>query len=190
MKQITARVITEVFAPTVLISLFLLGSAIAREGWRGLLFGFIAAVFVALGPFLGIVIATRQGKLSDHHVGNRKQRLPVLIAGLGSAAVGFLVLSWLSAPRVAVVGLLAAALGMIVVGVVNAFWKLSVHTAVAAFVAIAVIGSFGWAWAPLLVLPLAIGWSRVELKDHSLGQVVAGVPAGALVALPYLVAGV
>ncbi|MDR6268199.1 phosphatase PAP2 family protein [Arthrobacter russicus] len=177
MKPSLARIVTEAFAPTVLVSVFLLGSGAARDGWRGLLFGFIAAIFVALGPFLGILIAARSGKLTDHHVGDRKQRLPVLIGSLGSAAIGF-------------VGLLSTALGMIVVGAVNAFWKLSVHNAVAAFVAVATVGSFGWAWAPLLLLPLVIGWSRVVLKDHTVAQVIAGVPAGALVAVPYILAGV
>jgi len=189
-KPSLARIVTEAFAPTVLVSVFLLGSGAARDGWRGLLFGFIAAIFVALGPFLGILIAARSGKLADHHVGDRKQRLPVLIGSLGSAAIGFVVLLLLQAPRTAVVGLLSTALGMIVVGAVNAFWKLSVHNAVAAFVAVATVGSFGWAWAPLLLLPLVIGWSRVVLKDHTVAQVIAGVPAGALVAVPYILAGV
>jgi len=39
-------------------------------------------------------------------------------------------------------------------------------------------------------LPLVIGWSRVVLKDHTVAQVIAGVPAGALVAVPYILAGV
>lgn len=187
-----ARIVTESFAPTVLVSVFLLGSGAAQDGWRGLLFGFIAAVFVALGPFLGIVIAAKRGKLSDHHVGDRRQRMPVLIAGLCGAAVGLLVLLALHAPKAAIVGLLATALGMVVVGAVNAFWKLSVHNSVATFVTVtvAVIGTFGWAWLPLLVLPLVIGWSRVALKDHTVGQVIAGAPAGAIVAVPYILAGV
>lgn len=181
-----ARIVTESFAPTVLVSVFLLGSGAAQDGWRGLLFGFIAAVFVALG----IVIAAKRGKLSDHHVGDRRQRMPVLIVGLCCAAVGLLLLLALHAPKAAIVGLLATALGMVVVGAVNAFWKLSVHNSVATFVAVAVIGTFGWAWLPLLVLPLVIGWSRVALKDHTVGQVIAGAPAGAIVAVPYILAGV
>ncbi len=107
-----------------------------------------------------------------------------------SAIIGFALLLILHAPKVIIVGLAGTLLGMIVVGAVNSFWKLSVHNAVATFVAVAVVGSFGWMWWPLLLLPIAVGWSRVVLKDHTIGQVIAGVPAGAVVAIPYLLVGV
>lgn len=176
-----ARILTEVFSPTVLVTAFLLISCAVADGWRGLRFGLLAAVFTAIGPFLGIVIASRRGRLSDHHVGDRKQRLPVLIASLGSAAIGWAVLLLLNAPWSAVLGLLGVALGMIVVGAVNAFWKLSVHTAVVVFTTMALVTALGPWSAPLLLIPVAVGWSRVRLGDHTVAQVLAGVPAGLLV---------
>lgn len=190
MNRIIARVITEIFAPTVLVTVFLIGTGAAKDGWNGAGFGLLAAVFAVLIPFAGIVFATRKGKVSDHHVRDRRQRLPIILAAMASAIVGFALLLILHAPKVIIVGLAGTLLGMIVVGAVNSFWKLSVHNAVATFVAVAVVGSFGWMWWPLLVLPIAVGWSRVVLKDHTIGQVIAGVPAGAVVAIPYLLVGV
>ncbi|MFJ3956470.1 phosphatidic acid phosphatase [Arthrobacter sp. NPDC090010] len=183
-----ARIITEVLSPTVLVTAFLLVSCALTDGWRGFWFGLLAAVFTALGPFVGIVIASRRGRLSDHHVGNRRQRLPVLLASLVSAGIGFALLVGLGAPRAAVVGLLSVALGMVVVGAVNAFWKLSVHMAVVSFTTAALIAALSpWGWL-LLLVPAAVGWSRVRLGDHTVAQVLAGIPAGLLVWAAYAVA--
>jgi len=40
---------------------------------------------------------------------------------------------------------------------------------------------FGPAWLPLLLLVPAVGWSRVVLRDHTLGQVIAGSLFGGVV---------
>ncbi|AJT41169.1 hypothetical protein [Psychromicrobium lacuslunae] len=181
-----ARVITEVFAPTVLVTVFLLATGGLTAGWFGLLSGFVAAIFTALGPFAGIVVATRKGKLSDHHVGERKQRAPIIIASLVSSTVGLLVLLLMQAPRISVIGLLAVSLGMIVVGVVNVFWKLSVHTAVAAFFVLGMADVLGLWWYLSVVVVLAVAWSRVVLKDHTVAQVCAGALAGAAVGVCFV----
>ena len=180
-----ARVLTEVLSPTVLVTLFLVMTGGMQDGVRGLWFGLLAAAFTALGPFAGILVAQRLGKLTDHHVSDRKQRLPVLVVSLVSAIAGFIVLLLTDAPRPTVVGILAVALGMIVLGAVNAFWKLSVHTAVVTFVALASVISLGAGALPVLVVPAAVGWSRVKLGDHTVAQVLAGVPSGAIVSLAY-----
>lgn len=180
--QKIARLVTEVFAPAVMITVFLLVSGIAAGAWWA---GVIAALFAAVGPFAGIVIAKRLGRVTDHHVGDRRQRLPVFVASLVSIAVGLAVLVPLSAPRLVIAGLLTVTLGAVVVAVVNTFWKLSVHVAVVTVVAVALVSVSAW-WAPVLLLIPLVGWSRVELRDHTVAQVAAGVPAGLIVVLPYL----
>ncbi|MCW1249628.1 phosphatidic acid phosphatase [Acaricomes phytoseiuli] len=181
--QKAARLITEIFAPAVLITAFLLVSGIASGSWWA---GLIAAVFAALGPLAGILIAKRLGKVTDHHVGDRKQRLPVFVASLVSIAVGLAILIPLQAPRLVIAGLLTVSLGAVVVAAVNAFWKLSVHVAVVTVVTVALVG-VSWWWLPALLLIPLVGWSRVVLKDHTVAQVIAGVPAGLIVVLPYLI---
>ncbi|WP_083292260.1 hypothetical protein [Arthrobacter sp. SW1] len=183
--QKVARIITEVLSPTVLVTGFLLLTGWLAAGGRGLLFGLVAAVFTAIGPFAGILLATRRGKLSDHHVSQREQRLPVLLSSVASAALGFAVLLALGAPATATVGLVAVASGMVIVGAVNAFWKLSVHMAVAVFVSTAVASAHGPTWLPAVFAAGVIGWSRIQLGDHTPAQVVAAVPAGLAVTAGY-----
>ncbi|WP_145962100.1 hypothetical protein [Renibacterium salmoninarum] len=50
MNRIIARVITEIFAPTVLVTVFLIGTGADEEGWNGAGFGLLAAVFAVLIP--------------------------------------------------------------------------------------------------------------------------------------------
>ncbi len=180
-----ARIVTEVLSPTIVVSVFLLLTGAAAGGWRGFWYGLLAAAFTALAPFTGVLIATHRGKVTDHHIGDRRQRLPVLLAAVASAIVGLIVLLLLAAPRVAIVGLLSVVLGMIVVAAVNTFWKLSVHMSVATFAAVAAVLTLGPAFVPALAIPAAVGWSRVDLGDHTPRQVLAGIPAGLVVAFAY-----
>ncbi|MFI7578245.1 phosphatase PAP2 family protein [Micromonospora sp. NPDC049497] len=43
---------------------------------------------------------------------------------------------------------------------------------------------FGLALIPSLALVALVGWSRVRLGDHTIGQVVAGALVGVLIAMP------
>ncbi|MBG0740709.1 phosphatidic acid phosphatase [Paeniglutamicibacter antarcticus] len=183
--QRLARVLTEVFSPTVVVSAFLLTTGAVSDGWRGLWFGLLAAFFTAVGPFAGVVLATRLGKVSDHHVGNRRQRLPILLGAMVSGFCGLVLLLLLGAPRVSIVGLLSVIFGMVIVGAVNAFWKLSVHVSVVTFAAVASVLTLGSGFLPALLIPAAVGWSRVKLSDHSTAQVLVGIPAGCIVAAAY-----
>lgn len=183
-----ARAVTEIFAPAVLVTvlLLLLGWHSDWHGvhwtWRGLGYGAMAALFESILPFLFIVSRVRSGQITDHHIGDRRQRLVPLAVGLGSVAVGFVVLTVLDAPRELIAGVVAGFVGLLVATAVNHFWKMSVHAAVAAGAVVICAEVFhGW---PLLAAPLValVGWSRVRLKDHTVGQVLVGTAVGALVA--------
>jgi membrane-associated phospholipid phosphatase len=183
-----ARAVTEIFAPAVLVTvlLVLLGWHSGWHGvhwaWRGLGFGAVAALFESLLPFLFILSRVRSGRITDHHIGDRRQRLVPLVVGLGSVVVGFLVLSLLGAPRELIAAVVAGFVGLLVAAAINHFWKMSVHAAVVAGSVVICAEVFhGW---PLLAAPLValVGWSRVRLKDHTAGQVLVGAVVGALVA--------
>jgi membrane-associated phospholipid phosphatase len=120
----------------------------------------------------------RRGHLSDHHIGERRQRAKPLLLGLLSVIVGLVVLAVAGAPR----ELVAAVVVMFVVGLlvtaVNLGWKISVHAAASAASITVLVLIFG---PPLLVaylMPAAVGWSRVQLRDHTTAQVLAGAAAG------------
>ena len=115
---------------------------------------------------LGLV---RLGKVTDHHVSDRRQRAPVLLMALASVLAGLLVLEAVGAPRSVVVMVLAIVGGIVVLAAVSPFWKISGHAAAISSSAVITVLMLGPAWLPLLVLIPAVGWSRVVLRAHTAG---------------------
>jgi membrane-associated phospholipid phosphatase len=177
-----ARWLTEVFQPPVAVTLQLLISPAVEAGFPGTIgYGALAALFVCVLPLLVLLGLVRLGKVTDHHVSNRKQRAPVLLMALGSVVAGLLVLQAVTAPRSVMVMVLAIVAGIIVLAAVSPFWKISGHAAAVSSAAVISVLMLGPAWLPLVLLIPAVGWSRVVLRAHTLAQVVAGSLFGGLV---------
>ncbi|WP_243709770.1 phosphatase PAP2 family protein [Micromonospora sp. 15K316] len=179
-----ARLVTELTAPAVLTPVLMIavGWHSAQGGAAGLGWALLAVVFVSGIPFAYIVGGVRRGRLTDHHVGQREQRRIPLLVGLCSVVVGLVLLVGLGAPRPVVALAVAGAIGLVVAVTVSHWWKMSIHSAVAAGTVVILVLTFGarlLLTAPLLAL---VGWSRVRLRDHTVPQVVVGGLVGGLVA--------
>jgi hypothetical protein len=169
-----ARVVTEALAPAVLVVVLLM----VVGGWWGVL----AALFSAVIPFAYILLGVRRGRLTDHHIALREQRHIPLAFGVASVLVGLLLLWVLRAPRDLLALVVAGAVGLGVCAAVTGWWKMSIHTAVAAGTAVIlalVLGPVWWASTAVVAL---IGWARVRLSAHTVGQVLAGAAIGAAIA--------
>ncbi|QDG68597.1 phosphatase PAP2 family protein [Pseudarthrobacter sp. NIBRBAC000502772] len=181
-RNLAARWLTEVFQPPVVVTLQLLVSPVVEAGFPGTIgYGALAALFVCVLPLVVLLGLVRLGKVTDHHVSNRKQRAPVLLMALASVTAGLVVLQAAGAPRSVMVMVLAIVGGIVVLAAVSPFWKISGHAAAVSSAAVISVLMLGPAWLPLLLLVPAVGWSRVVLRAHTLAQVVAGSLFGGLV---------
>lgn len=181
-KNRTARWLTEIFQPPVVVTLQLLISPVIEPGFPGTIgYGALAALFVCVLPLFLLLGLVKLGKVTDHHVSNRKQRAPVLLMALGSVGAGLVVLAAAGAPQSVVVMVLAIVAGIVVLAAVSPFWKMSGHAAAVSSSAVISVLILGPAWLPLLLLIPAVGWSRVILRAHTRAQVVAGSLFGGLV---------
>ena len=175
-----ARIITEVLAPTVLVGGLLLAQPLLTPGVTWLQAA-TAAVFTVGLPFALILVLKRRGSVTDHHVGVRQQRAPILVASAVSLGIGALLLMFLEAPAELFGEIGGVFIGLVLCLLANLVWKMSVHSAVAVYVALALlmpVPTIG----PVLALSVvaATGWSRVKLGDHTPIQVLAGYAAGCL----------
>ncbi|MEU3455233.1 phosphoesterase PA-phosphatase [Micromonospora sp. NPDC006766] len=181
-----ARSLTEVFAPALLAAAMpiVIGIASTSPILVGLGWALVGALFCSVVPNALIWWGVHRGRLTDHHIRVREQRRTPLIYGLLSVLVGLALMIGLDAPRpVIAMVVVMFALGLAVTAA-NLVWKLSIHAAVAAGSAAVLVIQFGpalFASAPVVAL---VGWSRVRLRDHTLGQVIAGTALGVLVAIP------
>ncbi|WP_370873003.1 phosphatase PAP2 family protein [Arthrobacter bambusae] len=177
-----ARILTEVFQPPVVVSVLLLISPAVQPGFPGTIwFGVLAAFFVCMLPLAYILLMVRLGRLSDHHVSDRRERTAVLMLALVSVVVGLVVLNLIHAPTSVSAMILALIGGIAVLAAVSLVWKISGHASAISAAAVIVALMFGPVWLPLLLLVPAVGWSRVVLRDHTRSQVIAGSLFGGVV---------
>jgi membrane-associated phospholipid phosphatase len=128
-----------------------------------------------------IVRGARRGRWDGHHVRNREGRLVPLLLCLVTTVAGLLILLFAHAPR-DVVALDAAMLATLIVCIViTQWWKISLHTAVAGGATATMVLIYGPLWLVLVALVALVAWSRVELRDHTVAQVIVGAFTGPLV---------
>ncbi len=142
----------------------------------------LVMVLVVGIPYLFLFREVRRGRVLDHHMVRRSQRMPTLaVAAVCVLAVPFLAVAMGARREVAAVPV-AMLVALLLVLAATSRWKVSVHLAVAgaALAIAALIEPRASAFLAPLVLPL--GWARVREGRHSVGQVVAGLLLGASVA--------
>jgi membrane-associated phospholipid phosphatase len=179
-----ARGVTEVLAPTVVVSALLVavGWHSAASAPEALGWALVAVVFAAVVPLVYILRGVRRQRLTDHHVGLREQRPVPLLVGVVSVLAGLVLLTLGRAPRdlIALVG--AMGVGLVASLLVTLVWKVSIHTAVVAGAVVVLVVVFGpalLAFAPALAL---VAWARVEVGDHTALQTLAGAALGGAIA--------
>lgn len=180
----TARIVTEILAPIVLIVVLTVVVAVHAAGdvWAGLRYATVVIFFAGALPYAILILGVRRGRLGDRHLTKREERPLMMLIGLVSVVTGFVVMRATAAPAELFALVVAMVAGAAVALAVSIWWKISIHTAcVSGSVAVLamLVHPAMLALAPLVFLT---GWARVILRDHSLSQVVAGGVVGALVA--------
>lgn len=119
---------------------------------------------------------------------DRTQRAPIFLVILGSLGTGALIMVLGDAPSGILIATVSLWVMTTVLLAVNAFWKISVDSAVASAVVALLGAAHSLWWLCAGVAALAVCWSRVALGYHSVAQTVAGAAAGAATAAGFLFA--
>ena len=176
-----ASVLTEVLSPAVIVVLLPLAVSwqaterdlLATGAWT-----LVVAVFYSVLPMVFLVRGARRGRWDGHWVRQRERRLIPLLMCLASTMAGLVILLLGSAPTDVVALAWAMVATLVVCIVITQYWKVSIHAAVAGGAAATMLLLHGLVMLPLLVLVLAVAWSRVRVADHTVAQVVAGSLVG------------
>ncbi|MFF3210803.1 phosphatase PAP2 family protein [Streptomyces sp. NPDC002886] len=178
----SARLITDGLDPKTWIILDTLLIGWHTAGVAGIGWGLLGCLFAAVIPLAFIKYGIRRGRWADRHVGQRQQRIVVLVFIIGSVTTGIVLMALLGSPRTMIALIAAMLVTLAGLLAVTPAWKISVHAAVSSG-SVAMLAMTYGPWL-LLAYPLVavVGWSRVELKDHTLAQVIAGTAMGAAVA--------
>jgi membrane-associated phospholipid phosphatase len=142
------------------------------NAWLVFLLSFLLMVF---GPGAVLAYGIKTGKI-DFDVTDQKVRTPYYLVIECFYVAGIFVFSSMAFPSwimfcMAIVSVILNGLLFLV----NLKWKISAHAAGAAGPATGIALVFGW-WTLLVTVPtvIAVVWSRLYLKKHTPGQLVAG----------------
>ncbi len=154
---------------------------------------FVIFVLDIVAPLLFLYINIRRKQITDLDVTVREQREPLLIeASLGYFLATVVSLA-LPIPEIYKVNAVFSLVFLIAFATVTYYWKISFH--------MGVLGWFAGIWFSILgfqpglmvavaIMVLLTGWSRIYLKRHTFGQVVAGfLVSFSLFEIVYLVFG-
>lgn len=156
----------------------------SRPVLPGLGWGVLYAAFVAVAPMIAVLLLLRSGHITELHMSATNERhIPYLVAFLAGTAA-WVLLTLFDGPELLRCLAVVSALTLGTLGIINAFWLISIHATAAAATWLIMTLVFGWV-VGLLLLPLAIliCYVRLYLKRHSVAQVLAGIALGLSVVL-------
>jgi membrane-associated phospholipid phosphatase len=179
-----ARVVTDALSPAPVVAALVLALAVhsAHSARQALLEAIIAITFGSILPFAFIAYQVRTRRLTDVHVGSRRQRPRVMAVSLLLSLIGFGLLLLTGASRSLLAAVVAGLVGIVVCLAVTIRWKISIHLAVLGGSCVIAGLALGPWWWPVALLTVPVAWSRVRLGDHTVAQVAAGAVVGALIA--------
>jgi len=187
-KKDIARLVASVVNPflvcTVLLFLVLLENT---DSLAESIQWFIFSIAISVVPvFLIILYLVKLHKVDDIFITVRNQRSKVYAVAVSLVGIDCTVMFFSDAPLMLVALFLTFFLTGLVFAIVNRWWKISIHTAAITIAVIALFVLYGQKSAVAVVLVPLVAWSRVEIKHHSIPQVIfGGVLAGLIILLVY-----
>jgi len=179
------RLLSQVFHPILMNMLMFLiaGYYGLADHAAGLKWAGVCILALVVPPTLFYSIRLRQGAYGDADISIRQQRNELYLFGFLWVMLATVALIRLGvpAPLLAVI-VISLALGVIG-GIVNLFWKISVHAAAVAALATVALLYMRNLGIALWICALAVGWARVRTNNHTPMQVLAGFLVAATVVL-------
>jgi membrane-associated phospholipid phosphatase len=179
------RLISRIFHPILMnvVAFLIVGYFALETPSAGLWWAGVCMLLQVLPPTIFFTIRARQGAYVDEDVSVRQQRNELYLFGLVTVLIGLALLILLGAPQ-AFLALLVCGLALGVLGgVINLFWKISIHAAsIASTATVALLFSRSLGVA-LWLCALAVAWARVRTRNHTPLQVLAGFTLAVLIVL-------
>jgi hypothetical protein len=142
--------------------------------WAGLSIIFIFVYFLL------ILSGIKFGIFSDLDLSKREQRPISFLVGIFLTISYLIFLFLFHGPGILQIGGFALILGVIVIGIINTFTKVSWHLAVLSAFLTSMVLIEGWGLLiGFLLLPI-LAWARIKTKNHTISQTILGSVIGIL----------
>ncbi len=138
----------------------------------------VCFIFSNLIPIVTVLLLKKTGRISNLDASQKEQRIFPLTLGIIYSGIAFLILTYMNADPL-VRGLMFCYMSNTVFTIIiTKYWKISIHAiGVAGPIAALWVAGFQYPFLAVFIL-IAVCYSRVILKAHTVFQVAAGSIAG------------
>ncbi|PZR95524.1 MAG: hypothetical protein DLM69_11560 [Candidatus Chloroheliales bacterium] len=178
-----AAYISNIINPIIVIvpTIILAGFYGSRDFGAGLLWTAIALLSLCIIPASYVIIGVKRGTLSGLHLSSHRERTGPIAVSLISAVIGVVMLALLGASSLFLAVVYSGVLTSLALAAFTLLWKVSFHSAGITGMVVTSVWLVGALALPLLALIPAVGWARVKLGAHTIGQVLGGAAVAAVV---------
>jgi hypothetical protein len=145
-----------------------------------------AIFFSGVLPILIIFIQRRSGIVTEMMVNERDERTKPFLGAISSYVLGTLALIYLEAPAAMVYLMACYFVNSVFMMMVTLRYKISIHASGVAGPATFLVHQYGVRLWPFTLVLVVVGWARLELRMHTVGQVAWGVLLTVLLTLTQL----
>jgi membrane-associated phospholipid phosphatase len=134
----------------------------------------VTGVFGTIIPLDLLYYLSTRGVISDMYAPQKETRVIPFLGSMVSYALGAVVLIAITAPPIIVGLMLCYFVNTLIMMLVSLRWKISVHASGIAGPITALIYNLGAIAVPSLLLLVPVGWARLQLRAHTISQVLVG----------------
>lgn len=171
-----ARIISTIFVPPSFTLIIFICFSIFFENdlSKKLTLIFVTIIFGFALHILLFILFKRKGKLVDYDASIKEERtIPFLFSEI-IYLIGFIILLRSHIDIISIAFWFCYISNTLIIVLINKFWKISVHAMGSSGPLAIILYLLGPIGVIFMLIPIAVGWSRIKLKCHTLSQVLIG----------------
>jgi hypothetical protein len=145
-----------------------------------------AIFFSGVLPVSIIFVQRRSGIVTEMMVNERDERTKPFLGAISSYVLGTFALVYLEAPAAMVYLMACYLVNSVFMMMITLRYKISIHASGVAGPATFLVHQYGVRLWPFTLILIVVGWARLELRMHTVGQVAWGVLLTVLLTLTQL----
>ena len=172
-----ARFVSTVFVPPsfTIIVYTIFAFTLEIDSSKRLITFIIPFIFGFIAPIGLFLMLKKKGKLADQDASIKEERTFPFIIAIGFYLVGLLFMLKYDLNIISIAFWFCYISNTLITIIINKYWKISVHAMGASGTFAAITFTFGWLGLLMLPIVILVGWARIELKCHTISQVIAGI---------------
>jgi membrane-associated phospholipid phosphatase len=172
-----ARIISTLFVPPsfTIIVFTLFAFSLETESLKTVVTILVASLCGFTAPIILFVVLRKRKKIVDLDASIKEERTTPFLISVGFYLIGLIILITFSVSIISIAFWFCYISNTLVTILINKHWKISAHAMGAAGPFAAVTYTFGpiaWLFSVIVFL---VGWSRIQLRVHTLAQVLVGI---------------